>query len=107
MNVDLSIWDKLSRVVIFLLFLGGLLGVVVCYLPLVRQNEAIRRETLRLDTQIRFEEERGRQLEARIRAIRNDPKTVERLAREKLGYIRPGETRIQFDSPMTNVFARP
>ena len=39
MKVDLSIWDKLTRVVIFLLFVAGILLVAIWYLPLIKQNE--------------------------------------------------------------------
>ncbi len=49
MNVDLGIWDKLARLVIFLLFVAGLLLVGVWYLPLIKQNERMRKEVLRLD----------------------------------------------------------
>jgi cell division protein FtsB len=34
--------------------------------------------------------------------LRNDPKTVERLTREKLGYARPDETVIRFETNVTN-----
>lgn len=107
MNVDRGIWDKLTRVVIFLLFLAGLLIVAVWYLPLVQHNERMRKEILRLDTQIQKEEETGRQLRASIDALRFDPKAVERLARERLGYAKPGETVIRFEAPATNIISRP
>ena len=55
MNVETTIWDKLARVVCFLLFLAGLLGVAVWYLPLIKQNERMRKEILRLDAQIQNE----------------------------------------------------
>jgi cell division protein FtsB len=32
-------------------------------------------------------------------ALKYDPKAVERLARERLGYAKPGETMIHFDEP--------
>lgn len=99
MNVDLGIWDRLSRVVVFLLFVAAVLAVAVWYLPLIRQNERVRQQILIKDQQIRQEEERGKQYEAAIRALRTDPKAVERLAREKFGFIKPGETRIQFEAP--------
>ena len=116
MNVNLGIWDKLSRVIIFLLFLAGLLGVFVWYLPLIKQNERMRKEILRLDTQIQKEEERskhlkvsmdamrfdsrlGRQLRLSIDSVQNDPRTIERLAREKLGLARTNETVIRFEGP--------
>ena len=47
MKVDLGIWDKLTRLVIFLLFVAGVLGLAVWYLPLIKQNERMRREILR------------------------------------------------------------
>lgn len=99
MNVDLGIWSKLTRVVLFLLVVAGVLGVVLLYLPLIRRNEATRKENLILDRQIQQQEEMGRQLEATIRALKTDPKAIERVAREKLGYIKPGETMIRFEEP--------
>ena len=106
MKVDLGIWDKLSRVVIFLLFVAGILLVAVWYLPLIKQNERYRREILRLDTLIQKEEETGKQLRTSIDALRFDPKAVERLARERLGYAKAGETVIRFEEPQTNSTAR-
>jgi cell division protein FtsB len=102
MHVDLGMWDRLRRLTVFLLFLAAVLAVIVWYLPLIRYNERMRQEIMRRQLQVRQEEERSRQLEGGIRALRTDPKAVERLAREKLGYIKPGETRIQFEPPVTN-----
>jgi cell division protein FtsB len=98
-NVDLGIWGKLTRVVLFLLCVSALLGVAVWYLPLIKQNERMRRVVLQLDTQIAKAEENNRQSKASIEALRYDPKAVERLARERLGYAKPGETVIRFDDP--------
>lgn len=102
MKVDLGIWGKLSRVVVFLLCVAGLLGVGLWYLPLIQQNERMRRVVLRLDTQIAKADESNRQLKASIDALRFDPKAVERLARERLGYAKPGETMIHFYDPATS-----
>lgn len=102
MNVDLGIWSKLTRVVIFLLLAAGLLGVALWYFPLIKQNERMRKEVLRLDTQIQKEEEAGKQVKTSIDGLRNDPKAVDRLAREKLGYAKPGETVIRFEETVTN-----
>ena len=52
MKVNLGIWDKLTPVVIFLLFIAGILLVGVWYLPLIKQNERMRKEILRLDDKI-------------------------------------------------------
>lgn len=107
MNVDLGIiWDRLTRLVIFLLFLAGLLGVAVWYLPLIKQNERMRREILRFDARIHQEEETSRRLSYSIEALRRDPKAIERLAREQLGYGKPGETVVRFEGASTNSPAR-
>lgn len=105
MNVEDSIWDKLTRVVIGLLLLAFLVAVGVWYLPLIRQNERMRREVMRLDEQVRKESETKRQLNASVEALSNDPKAIERLAREKFGYAKPGETVIRFEE--TTNSARP
>jgi cell division protein FtsB len=102
MNVDLGIWGKLTRVVIFLLLLAGVLGVAVWYLPLIKENERYRKRVLDLDTQVQKEKETSKQLEASVESLRRDPKAVERLARERLGYAKAGEIVIRFDTPMTN-----
>ena len=102
MKVDLNIWDKLTRVVIFLLFVAGILLVAIWYLPLIKTNERMRKEILRLDTLIQKEKETDRQLETSIKALSRDPKAVERLARERLGYAKTGEIVIRFEAPATN-----
>lgn len=102
MNADVGIWGKLTRVVIFLLFLAGLLAVALWYLPLIRQNERMRRQIMALDAKIVTAEEEGKRLKSTIHALSTDAKAVERLARERLGYAKPGETVIRFEAPQTN-----
>ena len=97
MSVQTGIWDKLTRVVIFLLCLAGLLLVAVWYYPVIRTNERLRQNILALDNRIRAEEEISRQLKNSIDSLRSDPRAVERLARETLGYAKPGETVIRFE----------
>jgi cell division protein FtsB len=102
MNVEDSIWDKLTRVVIGLLLVAGAVGIGVWYYPLIKQNERMRRHVMELDLQVQKEMETKKQLSAAIEAMNNDPKAVERLAREKLGYAKPGETVIKFEEVLTN-----
>ena len=102
MNVDLGIWSKLTKVVVGLVVLALLLLIGMCYLPLIHQNERMRREIMRLDQQLQVEEEKSKQLKAEIEALRNDPKTIERLTREKLGYAKPDETVVRFEPAATN-----
>lgn len=101
MNVDNGIWSKLTKVVVGLIVLAVLLLIGMCYLPLIQENTRMRAQILKLDRQIQDEQKKSEQLQSQIDALRNDPKTVERLAREKLGYAKPDETVIRFE-PATN-----
>lgn len=103
----MGIWKTLNRLVIFLLAIAGAVALCLWYLPVIKQNERMRKEILRLDTHIQKEEEAGKQLNAAIQSLNHDPKAVERLARERLGYAKPGETVIRFDPPLTNHPPRP
>ncbi|MBL68300.1 MAG: hypothetical protein CMO74_07610 [Verrucomicrobiales bacterium] len=98
-RVDLGIWDKLTKAVVCLLILAAMVAVAVWYLPLIKQNERMRQEILRLEGEIAKEEEMARRNRAAIEALRNDPGTVERFAREKLGLAKPGETVVRFEEP--------
>ncbi|MST95249.1 MAG: septum formation initiator family protein [Pedosphaera sp.] len=99
MNVNLGIWSKLTKLVLILMGAAGLLAVGVWYLPLIRQNERMRQRVFQLDEQVKKEEELNKSLTTSVTAGRTDPKTVERLARETLGFAKPGETVIHFEKP--------
>jgi cell division protein DivIC len=105
-NVDLGIWSKLTKVAVGLIVLAVLLLMGRCYLPLIQQNERMRQENLRLEMELEKETAKSKQLQSQIDALRNDPKTVERLMREKLGYAKPDETVIRFEPAATNAPGR-
>jgi cell division protein FtsB len=96
MNVE-SLWTRLNRLLVVLLVLAGLAGVGVWYWPLIRQHERMSREDLRLAGLVQQQEAALRQKKALIEALRNDPRMIERLAREKLGLARTGETVVHFE----------
>ncbi len=99
MNVNLGIWDKLSKLVLFLLFVAGVLGVFVWYLPLIQKNQRYRKEIITLDAKMSDQEKHGRQLRTSIDSLQNDPRTVERMAREKLGWAKTNEMVVRFEQP--------
>ncbi|MBU6409870.1 MAG: septum formation initiator family protein [Verrucomicrobia bacterium] len=101
MNVDLGIWSKLTKIVLVLVVVAVLLLIGLCYLPLIQTNERYQRDNLRLKTELQRETELSRLLQAQIQALQTDPKAVERLAREKLGYAKPGETVVYFETNAT------
>ena len=98
-QVNIGMWHRLSQLVIALIVAACLLGVFFWYLPVFEQNERMRERILVLEKQIRVEEQKKAQFETAILNLRDDPKTVERLARERLGYAKPGETVIYFEPP--------
>jgi cell division protein FtsB len=95
----MNVWERLNRVVLVLLFAVGGVVVFIWYLPLIQQNQRYRKEIFSLDTKIQEQERQGRQLKASIDAVQNDPKTLERLTREKLGWAKTNETVVRFETP--------
>lgn len=106
-TVDLGIWDKLTRAVMFLLVVAIVIGIGYLCVPLIQQNERMRQRNLELEAGIQREEDAARQLKASLDAQRSDPKAVERLAREKLGYAKPGEVVIRFQEPAAGAASKP
>ena len=102
MKVDLGIWSKLTQAVVALVAIAILLLIGMTYLPLIQENEQMRRRIDTLDAEQEKQKQESRELQAEFEALRSDPKTVERLAREKLGYAKPDETVIHFEPSATN-----
>jgi len=98
MQVNLGIWTKLNRVLLVLMGAAALLAMFFWYLPLIQQNELYRKRIFDLDTKLEAERKLSVQLRAAADALQHDPRTLERLARERLGYARSNETVIRFES---------
>jgi cell division protein FtsB len=101
MSAGQSVWDKLFRLVLALLVVAGLMAVVLWYQPVIQENQRLRRDKLELEKKIDRETDVARKLDADFRALQN-PATIERLARERLSYAKPGEIVIHFDPPPAN-----
>jgi cell division protein FtsB len=98
MNVNPTIWDKVTRMIVVGIVVAMVAGVFVWYLPVIQQNQRMRKRALDLDAEIAKQEKRAERSKVEIEAIQSDPKTIERLARERLGYAKPGETVIRFQT---------
>jgi cell division protein FtsB len=81
-------------------------GAITC-VPLIREKAVQKRVQLELEEQLRIQEAITRDLTARIVAVKTDPATVERLAREKFGLARPGETVFKFRNDFPRNQSRP
>ncbi|MCU1332674.1 MAG: putative cell division protein FtsL [Candidatus Angelobacter sp.] len=74
----------------------GILLCVVGYYAVFAANGLVdyqqkRRESQELDRQIKVLKQQNGGMEQEIKALKNDPKTIEKEARERLKYARPGE----------------
>jgi cell division protein FtsB len=97
MNVNVGIWNRLTRVVVVLILLACGAYASQWYLPLFQQNERMRKRNLELEASIAGEEREARRLKSSIEAVENDARTLERLAREKLGYAKSNESIVHFE----------
>ena len=96
MNVSVF-WDKLSKVVVLLLVVALVVFAFLRYLPLIRTNQNYRKELMAFDARVAEQERLGRQLRASMESLQNNPKAIERLAREKLGWAKSNEMVIRFE----------
>ena len=76
----------MTKIIIIILILGTLLVY-----PSYRDLRKFNRELVRLDEKIQELEEANENLRSRIQALREDRFYIEKVAREKLGLVRPGE----------------
>ena len=98
MKVNVGIWDKLSKLTVFLLLVALMsYGFYRWYLPLIQQNQRYRKELLLLDARIAENEKFRSQIKASIDSLQNDPRAVERLAREKLSLAKTNEMVVRFE----------
>lgn len=77
-----------------LLFGAGLLGDS----GLLRLHQ-LKEEHSRLESSIHEQEEINWKLKRDVRALKHNPRQLERLAREELGLVKPGEVVYQFPEP--------
>lgn len=101
MKVNLGIWDQLNRLILALLVVAAVVGIILWYLPTIQENERRRREIMRHEALVQQELQRLSENRAQLRAF-DDPRAVERMAREQLNLARTGEWVIRFEEPASN-----
>ncbi|HXH84548.1 MAG TPA: septum formation initiator family protein [Candidatus Tectomicrobia bacterium] len=77
----------------------GLVGLGVYGAHQVARVGEMRREIEATERDIATLRQRTEELGRTVERLRSDPAYVEKLAREELGYVRPGETILKFPSP--------
>ena len=85
-------WTILAILILF--------GIGYAFYPPIRHFHELQVKETRLQEQIRTEEETLRHIQQKEERLLNDPRFVEKIAREELGLAKPGETVFKFvDSP--------
>ena len=80
----------------------GILGVVAVvmiismFYPQYQDYVELQKESQALETEYRFQEERLQRLKRNQEQMRTEAEFVERIAREDLGFVKPGETVVKF-----------
>jgi cell division protein FtsB len=73
------------------------IGIVVrLFLPLIERQRELRARAAELRLDIQREAEALRMLRLKQARLQEDPRFIEKIAREKLGYAKPGETVFRF-----------
>jgi cell division protein FtsB len=88
-----GIWDKL---VVAMLATTLLVTLGFFFAPLAKQRWEMETRLEQLERERAFHEEQSRRLSWEITALQTDKSYVERVAREKLNLVAPGETIFQF-----------
>ena len=88
----MNIWVFIYRMAWAMLALLLLVGIGYVFYPPIRQFDELRQREARLDEDTRFQEELLKHLKTKQERLINDAHFVERIAREKLGLSKPGET---------------
>jgi len=94
------------------IYLLGTLIIALSLVTIVGERGAVhlwrlRREKVRLDEQNFRLQLENQKLHQRIMRIRNDNDYLEKLAREELNMVRPGEVVYRFQSPGERAAGRP
>ncbi|HAV62964.1 MAG TPA: hypothetical protein DCY13_11435 [Verrucomicrobiales bacterium] len=90
--------DLLSRLTLFVVVGAGLVGVFGWYVPLIQENQRLQKDIAIQNERIAELRRANQAMTLRWQNFYADSNTVERLARENLGYARPGEIVYRFEA---------
>lgn len=98
-SVDLGWMGAMTRAIRWCLFIGIIGFIVAQYFPLIQKNQSLRENLGKWHDRESKLSASHRENLARLDALRNDPRTIERTARERLQLARPDESIINFVTP--------
>jgi cell division protein FtsB len=100
----MNVWVLIYRIGWIALAVLVIIGVSSMFWPQIRRQQELQKKEAMLEEDIRLEEELFKHLKDQQERLRSDPRFVEKIAREELGYAKPDETIFKFvdDEPQTS-----
>ena len=99
----MNIWALIYRIACITLAVLVAAGFAAAFYPKIRQTRELQRNEQRLAQEIAIDKDLVQLLKSKSEKLKNDPRFLERVAREELGLAKPGETVFKFvDEPATN-----
>lgn len=90
-------WWKFIQRICLIASLGLAAGIGVhLFMPLIHRQRELRAREAELRLDIHKSTEELRMLKLNQERLKEDPQFIEKIAREKLGYAKPGETVFRF-----------
>ena len=99
----MNVWVFIYRTAWIALIVLIIIGAISLFTPLYNKEQELRKKEAALEEDIQLEEEMIKHLKDQQERLRADPRFVEKIAREELGYAKPDETIFKFvdDEPQT------
>lgn len=96
----MSVWVLIYRASFALVITVVLVWVGIWFYPQFKQVNDLSDRQQEIEQEIRLDEEALRHIRMKQERLLNDPRYVEKIAREELGLAKPGETVFKFvDDP--------
>ncbi|MDR0994426.1 MAG: septum formation initiator family protein [Verrucomicrobiota bacterium] len=92
----MNVWKFIQRLCLIACVLLAFLIVLRLFMPLVERQRKLRAELDAKAQDVQRTAEYLRLLKAKQEKLQEDPRFIEKIAREELGYAKPGETVFRF-----------
>ena len=92
----MDLWKFIQRICLIASVVLAAGIVVRLFLPLIERQKELRAKEAELRQDMQKSAEELRMLKLKQEKLQEDPHFIEKIAREKLGYAKPGETVFRF-----------
>lgn len=92
----MNFWKFIHRICLILIVALVVAIVLRLFVPLIEKQRQMRAREATLRQDIQKDAEQLRMLKLKQEKLQEDPRYIEKIAREDLGYAKPGETVFRF-----------